>query len=404
MSVARRVLWISPKLPFPLLSGDKIRQYNLIRRLAAKHSVHLIAFIERPEDREFVPALQKYCECVTVVPLPLRWPLPVRTLVALDPRTPFSARRCESPLLRRAITQATSETAFDVVQIEHIHMAQYFSSVAPGSRAAKILTLHNVDSLLTARCGAVEPLALKRLYWQFESKKFARLEQRWLHSLDAVITMSEQDREFVARTVPGSKPVTVDNGVDVEEYDIGSGVNREQSVVFTGSLSYPPNADGVNFFLKLVWPLVRSAVPQAACNIVGRDPSHALMAQSGKDGIVVTGPVEDVRPYLARAGVVVVPLRAGGGTRLKILEAMATGNGIVSTRLGAEGLDVRDGRDLVLADEPESFAQATIRILTDVSLRQRLGTAARRRVEDRYDWRFAAEALDRVYESAVEGI
>ena len=403
MSVARRVLWISPKLPFPLLSGDKIRQYNLLRRLAAKHMIHLVTFIERPTDRDFVPVLEKFCERVTVVPLPPRWPLPVRALVALDPRAPFSARRCDSPLLRRAIAVETAETDYDVVQIEHIHMAQYFSNVAPGRRVAKILTLHNVDSVLTARCAAVESFAVKRLYWRFESTKFVKLERKWLRAVDAVITMSEHDREFLLRAVPGSRPVTVENGVDIEEYEIGSEANRDCSVVFTGSLGYPPNTDGVNFFLKLVWPRVRNAVPQATCTIVGRDPSPSLTSLSGTNGIVVTGPVEDVRPYLARAGVVVIPVRAGGGTRLKILEAMATGNGIVSTRLGAEGLDVCDGRDLLLADGPQAFAQATIRVLTDAELRQRLGAAARRRAEERYDWRFAAETLDRIYETAGQG-
>jgi glycosyltransferase involved in cell wall biosynthesis len=170
--------------------------------------------------------------------------------------------------------------------------------------------------------------------------------------------------------------------------------------VFTGSLGYPPNADGLSFFLDEVWPLVRRAVPDAAFGIVGRDPVRQLLARNKREGITVTGPVADVRPYLARAGAVVVPLRAGGGTRLKILEAMATGAGIVSTRLGAEGLDVRPGRELLIADEPAAFARATSQLLTDGALRRRLGVAARRRAEERYDWGFAADALDAVYRTA----
>jgi len=201
--------------------------------------------------------------------------------------------------------------------------------------------------------------------------------------------------------VPSARVSIVENGVDTEEYEVSPDEHRDRSVAFTGSLGYRPNADGVTYFLDEVWSLVRQAVPDAVCVIVGRDPFPSLLARRGRDGVVVTGPVEDVRPYLASAGAVVVPLRAGGGTRLKILEAMATGCGIVSTRVGAEGLDLQDGYELLLADSAHEFARATIELLTNRSLRRRLGKAARHRAEERYDWRFAVDALDHLYQAVV---
>jgi glycosyltransferase involved in cell wall biosynthesis len=263
-----------------------------------------------------------------------------------------------------------------------------------------VLTLHNIESALSSRCAKIEPQRLKRVFWRLESKKLAALERQWLSAVEAVVVMSDTDRRAALRMAPNARVCTVENGVDTDEYETGVDGHRDRSVVFTGSLGYPPNADGVMYFLDEVWPCVRQAAPDAVCVIVGRDPFPSLLARHGKNGVMVTGPVEDVRPYLARAGAVVVPLRAGGGTRLKILEAMAAGAAIVSTRLGAEGLDVESGRELLIADEPAAFARATIQLLTDGALRRRFGIAARRRAEERYDWRFAADALDAVYRTA----
>jgi sugar transferase (PEP-CTERM/EpsH1 system associated) len=402
MRDAYRILWLCPKLPYPLVSGERIRHFNLIRRLATRHAVHLVSFQERPDDAEFVPVLEKFCEQVVTVPLPRRQPLPQRMLAAMNPRRSFYVHRYTSPTMRHAVESISNRWSYDVVQAENIFMTQYLRDVNQRSRPARIVTLINIESILCERCSRVESHPLKRVYWRLEAAKLASLEHRQLGGMDAVVTMSEHDRGVVQRMVPGAHVFTVANSVDTEEYQVPPEIERERSVVFTGSLGYQPNADAVAFFLDEVWHRVRRAVPDGTCQIVGRDPSRALLSRSGTDGVVVTGHVDDVRPYLARAGATIVPLRAGAGTRLKILEAMATGNGIVSTRIGAEGLDVRDGVDLLLADDPAAFAQAVIRVLTDPELRRRLGTSARQRVETRYDWDIATTALEAVYRAVVK--
>jgi sugar transferase (PEP-CTERM/EpsH1 system associated) len=397
-----RVLWITPKPPLPLVSGDRIRQYNLIRRLAEGHDVDLVTFVDGAADRDGVAALDGLCRRVIAVPLPPRPCLAARALAVLDPRAPFRWARYRSPLFRGALEALTARERYDVVDVQHVYMAPYFAAVRPGPR--RVLTLHNVESVLSARCGAVERSAARRAYWTIESRKLAAFERSWLPAVDAVVAMSDDDAAAARRAAPPAAVAVVPNGVDIAAYAPHVDGRDDRAVVFTGSLGYPPNADGVRWFLARVWPLVRVRRPDATCTIVGRDPSAELRARDGRDGVRVTGLVDDVRRFLVRAGAAVVPLRAGGGTRLKILEAMASATPVVSTRLGAEGLALRDGVEICLADDPLAFATATLRVLRDPALRRRLGEAARRRAEDTYDWRFSADALARVYGTAGRSV
>ena len=392
----KRVLWISPKLPWPLVSGDRIRQYNLLRKLAVSHQIDLLAFAAPGEDPR-PDELTSLCRRMEGLPLPARQPWPTRVASALHPRVPFYESRYESVPMRAAVAEAVRDRDYDVVQVEHVYMARYFESAA-GSSARRVLTMHNIESHLARRCAAVERNPAKWAYWRLEAAKLERAERYWLRQVDTTITMSDEDRYRALALTPGATVRTVENGVDTEAYQAWPCEDRESLAVFTGSLAYPPNADGAEHLLADIWPRVRAAVPGVACAIVGRDPSPRLRARHGRDGVTVTGPVPDVRPYLARAGVFVAPLRAGGGTRLKILEAMASGCAVVTTTVGAEGLAVQHGRDLILADDPESFAQATVRVLQDLALRCRLGAAARQRAEERFDWRFAAAAHEVIYD------
>jgi sugar transferase (PEP-CTERM/EpsH1 system associated) len=398
MSAVRRILWVSPKLPFPLVSGDRMRQFNLLRRLGARHAIDLVTFVDASDGPEAIAAMEKHCDRVVPVPLPPREPFLRRAAASLHPRTPFYCHRYASAAMRAVIAGLVRERAYDAMDVQHVYLAPYFD--AAGGGPARVLTMHNVESRLAARCGAVET-GLERLYWAHEARKLAALERRWLPALDAVVVMSEADRRAAAALAPRARLRVVDNGVDTDAYVVGPDDAASTAVVFTGSLAYPPNADAAGFLLDAVWPRVRSQVPDATCAIVGRDPSPALRRRDGVDGVAVTGLVDDVRPYLARAAVVAVPLRAGGGTRLKILEAMASGRAIVSTRLGAEGLEAEDGRHLVLADDPADFAAAVVALLRDPGRRRALGRAARRQAEDRYDWARCARALEAVYDAVA---
>ncbi len=218
--------------------------------------------------------------------------------------------------------------------------------------------------------------------------------------MDKVVVVSQADRKALQRLLPGVESAVVPNGVDTSYY-FPAGMEKESdtSLVFTGKMDFRPNVDAVLWFGQKVWPLIQEDVPKARFKVVGRDPHPRLRPLRELPGITVTGYVEDIRPHIAEAGVYVVPLRVGGGTRLKVLEAMSMSKAIVSTSLGCEGIDITPGLELLIADEPRSFAKKAVSLMQDRERRIELGLAARRLVEARYDWQHITSLMEQVYES-----
>jgi glycosyltransferase involved in cell wall biosynthesis len=222
-----------------------------------------------------------------------------------------------------------------------------------------------------------------------------------LQQADAVLTVSDTDREMFAKLVPRNKITTVQTGVDVDYFRPAPGKEQANMMVFTGSMDWMPNEDGILYFVAEILPLIRREIPDARLLVVGRSPSGRVKELAVRDSLIeVTGTVEDIRPFMDRAAVYVVPLRIGGGTRIKIFEAMAEGKAVVSTTIGAEGLPVADGQNIVIADRPSDFAGRVVTMLRDSDLRHSLGDAARKLVEENYSWgsvaRQFAEVLGRV--------
>ncbi len=255
---------------------------------------------------------------------------------------------------------------------------------------------HNVEHENLRRIGETSSSRPRQWLYRAFSRRVKAEEKTSTRRCETLLVSSERDRESF-RVMAPSVPVTVvPNGVDTASFVPGGGRRDPYGIVFTGVLDYPPNNEGVMTFLRTTFPLVRMRVPDARLIVVGPSPSRALTGHASAD-IVVTGRVPDVRPYLAAAAVAVVPLFAGGGTRLKILEAMAMGTPVVSTSIGCEGLDVRHGDHLLVADTPEQFAGAVVQLMTDDDLRLRLSTRARELVCREYDWETIARGVTRVY-------
>ncbi len=243
-----------------------------------------------------------------------------------------------------------------------------------------------MESVLVRRIGDHASAWWRRLAIAWQASKTVTAERRAFHSFDRCLAVSQNDAEEIHRMAPGVPVSVVPNGVDIEQFTPQREPGEVREMAFSGAMDWLPNIDGVTFFVREVLPLIRQRMPGARLSIVGRNPSQALVRRLSGEAVSFTGKVEDIRPHVARARVVVVPLRIGGGTRLKILEAWAMAKPVVSTSLGAEGLPARDGENIAIADTPDAFAERTAALLADTAAGERLGVAGRRVAEDRFSW------------------
>jgi glycosyltransferase involved in cell wall biosynthesis len=282
----------------------------------------------------------------------------------------------------RARLDALLETRnFAVVQIDSLDLAGYLPRLKD---QAVVCVHHNVESALMQRRAAMEPRAWRRWYLRLQARLLERLEAQWCARVELNVAVSDADREVLRAHAPSGRYLTVPNGVDVEQFTPATA--RQDGIVSTGGLNWFPNADALKHFCADILPRVRALLPTASVRWVGRADPESISCLREAHRVELTGYVEDVRPYVHQAACFVVPLRVGGGTRLKILDAWAMGKAVVSTSVGCEGLAAVDGRNILIRDDPEQFALAVAAVLRDPALRERLGAAGRQTVEDTYSW------------------
>jgi len=386
------ILVVAPYPPYPPRFGGAARVYHLIRALARAHRVTLLCFASADEAATLAP-LREVCAVHTVPRNPAaRWKrlYQLRSLWG----EAYSAYLNRSPRMAAALDALLVRHRFDLVQLEFGDMAAYYT--VPDT-VLRVLDEHNVEHLLFERTWRQERAPLRRLYYRTQARKLRRDELTACRRADAILTTSDVDRASLAPHVVGIPIRVVPNGVDTRFFVPGPGPAMAGRLVFTGAIDYQPNTDGVLHFCAKIWPHVVAAAPEATFAVVGKDPPARVRALAG-ERVVVTGTVPDVRPWMQEAAVFVVPLRIGGGTRLKILEAMATGRAVVSTSLGCEGLQVTSGEDILIADDPREFAAAVVRCMRDPELRARLGARGRALVERCYRWEAIGDELSEFYE------
>ena len=314
---------------------------------------------------------------------------------------PFSVGAHRSKPFASATQRALATQSFDIVHADTIALTPFVDLQSP-QRVAAVLTHHNIESQLMQRRAEVERRTPARWVLKREAWKLAEYEKEVSPRYDVNIFMSEPDRDLLMRRVPGIRAAVVPNGVDITYFAPNGNAGEEQALIYTGGMNMFANLDAVMSFVTETWPAIASAAPDARFYAVGQDPPRELRAIAERDPrIVVTGYVDDIRPLVRRAAVYVVPLRVGGGTRLKVLDAMASGKAIVSTSIGCEGLDVSPGRHLLVADEPADFARTTVELLADSARRAELGAAARARVSERYAWPIVGDQLMAAYDMAI---
>jgi glycosyltransferase involved in cell wall biosynthesis len=416
-ALPKKILVLTPQFPYPPQQGTTIRNYNLIAHLAQHHLVHLLSFGD-PDESQASP-LSSLCQSMQVIRPPQRSQR--RRLASLFlSRLPDMAQRLPSVQFRAALAATLEREELDVVQVEGIELAQYLFQAAAnrGERAGGaerrhpllVFDDHNAEYVLQQRAFETDARGGQPQRWLGAAYSFVQwqrlrgYERRACLAADRVVAVSGTDAEALRRLVPGLSPTVVPNGVDMAFYtsqlparDDPFGWPLEQDLVFTGKMDFRPNVDAVLWFAQEVMPLLQQASPTLRFWIVGQNPHPRLATLANQPGVVLTGRVEDVRPYIAAAGVYAVPLRIGGGTRLKVLEAMAMGKAIVSTRLGCEGFDLVPGQELLIVDTPAEFAAAVLALLCDPDRRERMGRAARRFAGSRYDWSVIIPNLEQVY-------
>ena len=393
-----RVLWLKTDLLLPLDKGGKLRTWHLMRQLATRHDITYVAFADPHENPAHLEGMREVATRVETVPrtdapkASLRFFAKVAWHLA-DP-LPYAVGQYRSRRYRRRIDELLAAGDFELAVVDFLPPIVNLPAALP---CPTVLFTHNVESEIWRRHADTATDPLRRALYRTQHRRMLRFEGRALQQFDGVLAVSEADRETFARLYPGvdlDSIHVVRTGVDTEFFSPTRRSDNTVDLVFTGSMDWLPNEDGVLWFCREVLPRIRRDVPHATVSIVGRAPTPAVRSLAEQAGVRVTGRVDDVRPYVSDAAVVIVPLRIGGGTRLKIFEAMAMAKAVVSTTVGAEGLPVTSEQDILLADEPGRFARAVVRLLTNVSARRNLGTAARRLVAAHFDWSAVAKDLE----------
>ena len=407
-----RLLFLTPQRPFPPRQGTTIRNFNLIRQLAQRHTIDLLTFLAPGETLPDGGELRRLCRRIEAVHQPVR-SLPRRAVDMAISRLPDMALRLESAEMHAWVDRWLADSDYDVVQAEGIEMAQYGLRASrrrgAGRPPAFVFDNHNCEYLLQQRNALTDLRQPRRwaaaAYSLVQWQKLRAYEAGVCRSADATVAVSEADRAALRRIVPGQAIEVVTNGIEMQEYpaERAAGPVSGQILVFTGKMDYRPNIDAVLWFGRQVLPLIQRQAPAVRFQIVGMNPHPRLDVLRSDPAIEITGAVEDTRPFIYGAAVYVIPMRVGGGTRFKALEAMACGRAIVSTSMGVEGIGVRDGQELRLGDTPKAFAQAVLEVLAGGDDRmQRLGRRARHFVEEQYDWRQIVPPLEALYAQLQE--
>jgi len=394
------ILLLTLVLPYPPDSGPKIKTYNVIKYLAQRHRVTLVSFV-RGDQSEHVRHLERYCQAVYTVPMKRgairdAWYMSLSFLT----RQPFLIRRDDRKTMRDFINRLSAQQPFDVVHADQLNMGQYAERV-PG--AFKVLDAHNALWLLYKRLWETMSPGPRRWLLGRDWRLLKSYEGRMVREFDAVLAVSHEDKVALQDAAGQQADITViPIAIDTDEVTVIKREEKPKHILHIGTMYWPPNIDAVNWFVCEVYPLVRQQQPDVQFDVAGaRPPAELLALNNAGLGINVTGYVEDPTPYQRRAAVMVVPVRAGGGMRVKILNALAEGIPIVSTTLGYEGIEVIPGQDILVGDTAEAFAAQVLQVLNEPTLGQRLAANGRRLVEEKYDYRHAFRPLDAVMTRAT---
>ena len=398
-----KILLLTQVLPYPPDSGPKVKTWNLIKYLAPRHQITLLSFVRGDQSAD-VEHLQRYCSNVYTVSMERNLGNELMSIVrSLHNGQPWLMLRDDRTGMRQMVDHLAGEEPFDLVHADQLNMCQYANRI-PG--IFKLFDAHNALWVLYRRLAATMSPGPKKWWLEREWRLLKLYEGRVCREFDMVTSVSLEDKAALAEAGGRESNVhVIPITIDIDE--VACSVRRSDAdhVVHIGTMYWPPNIDGVQWFVRDVWPLIRARRPRTVFDLLGaRPPRRGMALSQNNSGINVTGYVKDLDPYLSRAGVFVVPLRAGGGMRVKILHALAQGLPVVSTHLGCEGIQVTHEQDILIADTPVDFAEAVLRILQEPGLAAYLADNGRRLAETVYDYRTANFLLDRIYQQVFTSV
>jgi polysaccharide biosynthesis protein PslH len=395
-----RILWVKADPLLPVNVGGRIRSYNILRQLAVRHEVTLFSYYDGALDESYEAELKQHfpgavCFC-TKKNTPTGLGRGLDYLWRLAAPAPYAVSRFSCSAVRGKLERWYQERTFDVTVCDFLDAAVNFPLKL---EIPTVLFQHNVESEIWRRHAETESNPAKKLMYRVESGKMLRYEQKIVRGFQHVIAVSEHDRQLMSAWTEPKRITVVPTGVDLQQFRPDGPSPVETVVTFVGAMDWEPNIDAVEHFCSEIWPSIQARVPGARFRIVGRNPDRRVQKQASSS-VEVTGSVPSVVEHLRQAAVVVVPLRIGGGTRLKIYEAMAAGKAVVSTSIGAEGLDVHHGRDIVLADKATEFADAVVMLLQDRELRAGYERTAAA-LAAQFDWSAVGDRFSQALEAAA---
>ena len=390
-----RILWLKTELLHPVDKGGKIRTYNMLKELKNEHHVTYLTLDDGSASAEERKRSTEYCHDLICIPHRRREKFTpgfyFELLLNLAESRPYAIKKYESAAMLRKIVELERKNCFDFIVCDFLAPA---ANVPRNLASPTILFQHNVEAMIWKRHYEIQTNLIKKAYLYNQWQKMRSFEQHMCRDFDCVIGVSAEDREQMKRDYGARTVFDVPTGVDTDYFQPRGVQPSAHSMVFTGSMDWLPNEDAIKYFMGAIMPLIKKKVPDATLTVVGRNPPPALVELRKEDpSLIITGRVEDVRPYIEESAVYIVPLRIGGGTRLKIFEAMAMERAVVSTTVGAEGLPVSNGKELLVADEPAAFANAVITLLTDSSYAVQLGQRAASIVRQNHGWRQVTESF-----------
>lgn len=391
-----KILFLSQRFLLPMDTGGKIRTGNILEQLSKEHDITLVSNVESPGDDPHVTFMKKFCTRF----IPVQWkeirkssPLFfIRLFFQMFSLYPVSALNDYSTKLRKAVETELAREQYDIAVCDFVQSALLFKNVR---HLPTLLFQHNVESVISHRHISQNTNPVIKLFWWLQWRKMHHFEKQACHRFDSVIAVSENDRDLFRKLYAADNVSTIPTGVNIQYYKPGDPDEIiPDTLVFCGSMDWLPNEDAILFFIHDILPVIQRKTKHILLTIVGRNPSTALKREVEKTpGVTLTGWVDDTRPYIARSAVFIVPIRIGGGTRMKIYEAMAMGKAVVSTTIGAEGLPVKNNEHLMIADDPEDFANTLITLLFDQEKKVHLGTNARNYVKNNFAWQSVARVF-----------
>jgi len=384
------ILFVTTKTPLPMDDGHSLRDFNILRQLAKEHRTHLISTVKAEREWGYVSDLEKICASVQLVEVPAnrsKLALAATLIESLIKRKAFVTVKYDLPAMRQAIRKTLAENTIDFVHLGILSLAVYLDEVT-GYPVA--LDEHNVESALLQRRLTTET-GIGRLFYRWQQQWLEDFEKEVARGVTHIWSCSDIDAKQLRQFAPQTPVTVIPNGVDRDYFQPLAGVRvEEESLVFVGGLNWHPNLDGLRWFDREILPLLLPKHPGLRLHIIGDGPQPLWRH---KNSIICYGRVEDIRPYMAKAAVFIVPLRIGGGTRLKILNAMAAGCCVVATSIGAEGLAAVNGENILVGDSAGQFAEQILAVFASVALREKIGKNAELFIRDNYDWELIGERL-----------